>query len=206
ARVEYQNRRTGLAGLPPGFRAQLNDVGGRLSSLPQIRSRIAASEFGITDAAASYEELISGLITIRESSAQLAGEVTLGDRMRAAAAIARSKEYLSRQRVIGHEVLIRGAYLPHLRSAFIGRAAGRAQAAEQFTAVATPAEQAMLERTLAGPDVRQSTLYQAYLDSLEGENLGNPPWDAASWDQVMSAHGELLRELERELDREVAAQ
>ncbi|HEY8452807.1 MAG TPA: sensor histidine kinase [Natronosporangium sp.] len=205
ARNAYQDRRNVLADLPPGFRALLNDVGGRLSSLPQIRSRIAAGEFGISDTAASYEELISGLITIRESSAQLAGEVTLGDRMRAAAAIARSKEYLSRQRVIGHEVLIRGAYPPHLRAAFIGSEAGRVQAEEQFTAVATPAEQTMLEQALDGPDVRQSTLYQDYLDSLEGEDLGNPPWDAASWDQVMSAHGELLRELERQLDRDVVA-
>jgi signal transduction histidine kinase len=203
ARNGYQDRRTSLTGLPPGFRSLLNDIGGRLSSLPQIRSRIAAGEFGLTDAAASYEELISGLLTIRESSAQLSGEIAMGDRMRAAAAISRSKEYLSRQRVVGHEVLIRGTYHPHLRAAFIGTQTGRAQAEEQFAAVATGAEQTMLEQTLDGPDVRQSTLYQDYLDSLEGEDLGDPPWDAASWDEVMSAHADLLREIEADLDSEV---
>ncbi len=206
ARDEYERHRAALAELPASFRSLLNDIGGRLSGLPQLRSRIAAGEFGLTEAASTYEELISGLINIRESSAQLSGEATLGDRMRAAAAIARSKEYLCRQRVVGHEVLIRGAYHPHLRTAFIGTQTGRAQAEEQFAAVATAEERAMLERTLDGPEVRQSVLFQAYLDGLEGEDLGEPPWDAQSWDAVLSAHADLLREIEVRLDAQAVAE
>jgi signal transduction histidine kinase len=202
----YQTRRAGLTDLPSGFRSQLSDVSGRLTNLPQLRSRIGSGDFELTAAAASYEELINGLINIRDSSAQLSGEVTLGDRMRAAAGIARSKEYLSRQRVVGHEVLIRGAYLPHLRTAFIGTQTGREQAQEQFNAVATGDERTMLEQTLDGPEVRQSILYQDYLDSLEGESLGTPPWDAQSWDTVLAAHADLLREIEEHLDGEVVSE
>jgi signal transduction histidine kinase len=203
---DYQDLRTSLTDVPAGFRSLLNDIGGRLSGLPQLRSRIAAGEFGLTDAAASYEELISNLISIRDSAAQLSGETALGDRMRAAAGIARSKEFLSRQRVVGHEVLIRGAYHPHLRTAFIGTQTGRQQAEEQFNSVATTTERTMLEQMLDGPEVRQSVLFQDYLDSLQGEELGTPPWDADGWDAALSAHAGLLREMEQHLDEVVVSE
>jgi signal transduction histidine kinase len=205
AELAYRNLRTGLTDVPAAFRSLLNDIGGRLSDLPQLRTRIAAGELGLTDASSSYEELINGLINIRDFAAQLSGDTALGDRMRAAAAIARSKEFLSRQRVVGHEVLIRGAYHPHLRTAFIGTQTGREQAEEQFNAVATAAEQTMLEQMLDQPEVRQSFIFQDYLDSLEGEDLGTPEWDAESWDSVMSAHASLLREIEQGLDRVIVA-
>jgi methyl-accepting chemotaxis protein len=203
AQAEYQRHRTALTDLPAGFRSTLSEIGGRLSGLPQLRSRVAGGELGLADASASYEELINGLINIRDSAAQLSGEAVLGDRMRAAASIARTKEFLSRQRVVGHEVLIREAYHPHLRTAFIGTQTGQEQAQEQFNSVATAEERALLEQTLDGPDVRQSTLFQDYLDSLEGEQLGTPPWDADAWDAVMAAHANLLREIERQLDEQV---
>jgi signal transduction histidine kinase len=206
AQREYQRHRTGLTGLPSGFRSLLSEIGGRLSGMPQVRSRVAAGELGISDAAQSYEELINGLINIRDSSAQLSGDTALGDQMRAAAGVARAKEFLARQRVVGHEVLIRGAYHPHLRTAFIGTQTGQEQALEQFNAVATTEQRGQLERTLDEPDVRQSTLYQGYLDSLEGEDLGTPPWDAESWDAVMAAHANLLRNIENQLDSQVVVE
>jgi signal transduction histidine kinase len=206
AQREYQRHRTGLTGLPSGFRSLLSEIGGRLSGLPQVRSRVAAGELGISDAAQSYEELINGLINIRDSSAQLSGDTALGDQMRAAAGIARAKEFLARQRVVGHEVLIRGAYHPHLRAAFIGTQTGQEQALEQFNAVATTQQRAELEQTLDETEVRQSTLYQGYLDSLEGEELGTPPWDAESWDAVMAAHATLLRAVESQLDAQVVVE
>jgi signal transduction histidine kinase len=190
-----------LAEVPASFRELLGDVRGQLSLLPQTRGQVAAGEIGLTDAGASYGELAASLINLRDSSAQLVGDTELGDRMRAAAAISRAKEFLSQQRVIGHEVLIRDAYQPSLRSAFIAAQAGYENFLQIFGAAASGPEQAMLDQALEGTDVRQSQLYQDYLESLEGEDLGTPPWDAESWDAVMSTHADLVRELERELDR-----
>ncbi|MGH3683087.1 MAG: sensor histidine kinase, partial [Natronosporangium sp.] len=190
-----------LADVPASFRELLGDVRGQLSLLPQTRGQVAAGELGLTAAAASYGELVASLINLRDSSAQLVGDTELGDRMRAAAAISRAKEFLSQQRVIGHEALIRDAYPPHLRTAFIAAQAGSENFLQIFAAAATGPEQAMLDQALEGSDVRQSQLYQDYLESLEGEDLGTPPWDADSWDTVMSTHADLMRELEGELDR-----
>jgi hypothetical protein len=197
----FQTDSVTLSDVPATFRELLGDIRSQLSVLPQTRNQVTAGSFGLTDAAASYERLIGNLINMRDSSAQFAGEIDLGNRMRAATAVARAKELLSQQRVVGHEVLIRDAYHPHLRSAFIGSRTGYDQALQAFSAVATSTEQAMLDQALEGPDVRQSQLYQDYLDSLEGTALEDPPWDAEAWDAVMGAHAELLRGLEAEFDR-----
>ena len=202
----YQTRRSSLSDMPGSFRLLLDDVGSRLSELPQLRTEVVAEGLGLTDAIASYTELINSLVNIRDSVAQFAGDAELGDRMRAAAGISRAKEFLSQQRVVGHEVLIRDAFAPQLRTAFIGTLTGQEQALETFDAVANDHERALLDELLAGPDVRQSTLYRDDLESLEGEHLGSLPWDAGEWDAVMSAHAGLLRALEHELDEGVIAQ
>ena len=49
----------------------------------------------LTEAAQTYEGLIDDLLDMRDSATQLAGDTDLSDRMRAAAAVARAKEYLS---------------------------------------------------------------------------------------------------------------
>ncbi|WP_239677656.1 sensor histidine kinase [Natronosporangium hydrolyticum] len=196
----FQSQSSAITDVPASFRDQLTDIRSQLAVLPQTRNQIDAGTFGLTDSAASYEQLIGGLITMRDSTAQFAGDVDLGNRMRAAASVAQAKELLSQQRVVGHEVLIRGAYHPHLRNSFIGARTGHEQALEGFAAVATDAEQATLDQALEGSDVRQSQLYQDYLDSLDSTRLGDPPWDDEAWDSVMSAHGELLRGVEEDID------
>src|SRR5690606_26996246 len=206
AAVPYQERRSSLSEMPGSFRLLLDDVGSRLSELPQLRTEVVSETLGLTDAIASYTELINSLVNIRDSVAQFSGDVELGDRMRAAAGISRAKEFLSQQRVVGHEVLIRGNFAPQLRTAFIGTLTGQEQALETFDAVANDRERALLDELLAGPDVRQSTLYRDDLESLDGENIRSLPWDAGEWDAVMSTHAGLLRALEQELDEAVIGQ
>lgn len=205
AERQFRTESGTLTGVPASFRELLGDVRSQLSLLAQTRGQVTAGEIGLTDAAASYSELIASLINLRDSSAQLAGDTELGDGMRAAAAISRAKEFLSQQRVVGHEVLIRGAYHPQLRTAFIAAQSGYDQFLQIFNSAATVPEQAMLDQALEGSDVRQSQLYQDYLESLEGEDLGTPPWDAASWDTVLATHADLVRNLEEELDRVIVA-
>ena len=202
----FQSQSVSLTDVPTSFRQLRDDTHGQLSLLPRARNQITAGSFGLTDAIATYERLIGNLINLRDSSAQFAGEIEIGNRMRAATAIAQAKEHLSQQRVVGHEVLIRGAYHPQLRSAFIGARTGYEQALQTFAAVATAEEQAMLDQALEGPDVRQSQLYQDYLDSLEGTALIDPPWDDEAWDAVMAAHASLLRGVEADLDSVIAAE
>ena len=52
--------------------------------------------------------LISDLLGIRDVAAQLTGDTTLTDRMRAAGAVATAKEFLSQERVVVLQVLADG--------------------------------------------------------------------------------------------------
>lgn len=197
----FRDRSSQLEKPPASLQNLLTRVENQLAGLAQTRNLVTARTYGMADTSASYSRLIDNLITMRESSAQFAGDIEIGNRIRAAAAISQAKELLSLQRVVGHEVIIRDAYHPQLRNAFIGARAGHEQALQSFASVATGAEQAMLDAALEGPDVRQSQLFQDYLDGLDGVDLGDPPWDAKSWDEVLAAHGNLLYGLERELDQ-----
>ena len=62
-------------------------------------------KLALTETVQAYEGLISDLLAIRDSSTQLAGDNQLSDRMRAAAAVAREKEYLAVRRVVVHRAL-----------------------------------------------------------------------------------------------------
>jgi signal transduction histidine kinase len=197
---QFQNQSAALTDLPDSYRDLLGDIRGQISVLPQTRNRVANGGLGIIDTSATYTELIGNLVNLRELTAQLGGEVELTDRMQAVAALSRAKEFLSQERVVGHEVLIRGAYHPHLRSAFIAAQSGHDQALQAFSVVATGEEQAALDGALEGADVRQSRLYQDHLDSLDSGSLDELPWDGAAWDAAMSTHANLMWDVEQSLD------
>src|SRR5690606_13749804 len=122
------------------------------------------------------------------------------DRMRAAVAVSQAKEFLAQRRVVGHVVLIRGAYNPYLRTAYIGAQAGFDQAPQIFNVVATADDLALMDGALHGPEARQSNLYQGNLNSLDAGSLRTLPWDAETWDEALAAHANQLRAVEGELD------
>jgi signal transduction histidine kinase len=200
AERQFQNQSAALTDLPDSYRDLLANIRGQISVLPQTRNRVANGGLGIIDTTATYTEVIGNLVNLRELSAQLAGDIELTDRMQAVAALSRAKEFLSQERVVGHEVLYRDAYHPHLRNAFIGAQTGHDQALQAFSVVATGEEQASLDSALEGPDVRQSRLYQDHLDSLDSGSLSALPWDAAAWDAAMSTHANLMWDVESGLD------
>src|SRR4051794_9574576 len=77
-----------------------------LKDLPAIRTQ--ASRVNLKDANEAkgpYDRLINDLLTVRDVAAQLADDTTLSDHMRAAAAVARAKDYIAQQREVGHEAV-----------------------------------------------------------------------------------------------------
>ena len=80
-------------------------------------SPITSNAIPLSLAVQQYDVLITGLLEIRDSSAQLAGDSTLTYEMRAAAAIASAKEYLSQERVIVLQAILHGTMPPEQRAA-----------------------------------------------------------------------------------------
>ena len=200
---EFQRESDAVAEAPQSYEDLLETIDGHLSRLPDTRNQVTGGGIGIIATTAFYQDTIANLISLRDLSAQVAAETTdtaLSDRMRAAVAVSQAKEFLSQRRVVGHVVLIRGAYNPYLRTAYIGAQAGFDQALQIFNVVATADDLALMDGALHGPEARQSDIYQGNLNSLDAGSLRTLPWDAETWDEALSAHANQLWAVETELD------
>lgn len=105
AKDRYSQQRAKLNDLPATLDNLLGGIDQDLTDLPGTRSQVINGKMATSQAIRVYEGLISDLLAVRDSSTQLAGDSDLSDRMRAAAAIARTKEFLSERRVVVHRAL-----------------------------------------------------------------------------------------------------
>ncbi len=204
AKDPYSQQRAELTGLPSSLAGLLTQIDGRLTDLPGARSQVLNGKYKITDALQSYDELINQLLDLRDSASQLAGDNDLSDRMRAAAAVAREKEWLSVRRVVVHRALILGSMPPTLRWDYISSETGQQQAQQSFNAVATEAETDFHSQTVAGGDRRQATLYinQVTADA----SFARISFTPEQWDAALVANGKLIRTVESKFDSDVTAQ
>jgi len=211
AQASYTVRRSGLVDLPPTLTALLRRIDGQLSELPALRNKVAAREgVSLTHTAFSYRVVIANLIAVRESSAQLAGETSLSDRMRAAAAVSAMKEALSQQRVIVLRALGERS-LPQARvREFVEAIAAHEQALQSFLLVATPGERSFYDLKLSGDDLRLARKYQGTVESIINSGIAvdrnfRLEFTQEQWDSAQREHANLLREVEAELDNRMEA-
>jgi signal transduction histidine kinase len=207
AKNAYALRRTGLADLPPTFKDLLGRLDTQLSELPALRQDVAGRKsVSLTYAAFTYQGLIADLLAIRDLSAQIAGETSLSDRMRAAAAVSNMKEFLSQERIVVLRAFGEGQLLPARRRDFIATLTGQLQARSAFNVVATPAERNFFEQTHAGVELRLAEKYEGQVESLGEGDLRLVGFNAAQWDAALHDRAELLRKIETSMDRTMEVQ
>src|SRR4051812_46086334 len=119
AKVPYAQQKAALDDVPPKVATLLLRLDRNLEDLPSKRSQIANGKLGTDDVEDTYNKLIDDLLSVRDTSAQLANDATLGDHLRAVAAVARAKEFIAQQRDVGHEVLGKGEFDASLRRSFL---------------------------------------------------------------------------------------
>ncbi|MDG4784458.1 nitrate- and nitrite sensing domain-containing protein [Micromonospora sp. WMMD1102] len=203
AKGPYSERRAQLDELPGNFDTLLAQIDQGLADLPGIRSQVINSKLKLTDAAQSYEGLINDLLNIRDLASQLAGDSSLSDRMRAAAANARGKEFLSMRRVVVHRALIDGQLTAALQTDYIATETGQQQALQTFKAIATGPEAAFYDETVTGADVREVDSYGGWIRGRTNESMADAPFDADDWDSAMLGNAQLIRTVEGRLDADV---
>ncbi|MFS8479598.1 MAG: nitrate- and nitrite sensing domain-containing protein, partial [Micromonosporaceae bacterium] len=211
AQRTYTLRRSGLVDLPPTYVSLLRSIDSQLSELPALRNKVAAREgVSLSDTAFRYRVVIANLLAVRESAAQLAGETSLSDRMRAAAAISNMKEALAQQRVIVLRALSEQS-LPQARvREFVEAFAGQAQALQAFLLVATPEERDLYDLKLSGDDLRVAKMYQGTVESVINSGMTADEnfrlaFGPDEWDAAQREHADLLRGVEAELDGRMTA-
>ncbi|MFR9778206.1 nitrate- and nitrite sensing domain-containing protein, partial [Micromonospora sp. MS34] len=205
AKTPYSQQRQDIDNLPRNFEALLDNIDQNLADLPGTRSQVLNGKLTISDAEKLYQGLIDDLLSIRDSSTQLAGDNDLSDKMRAAAAVARQKEWLSQRRVVVHQALVQKNLNPVLREDFIATGTGQEQALQGFKGVASQADAEFYDQTVSGPDLRESTAYQRDIttNTRVGGSLAGLKFGADQWDAAMVANAKLIRTVESRLDRNV---
>jgi len=206
AKGPYSGRRGELDGLPANFEALLSRIDQGLGDLPGIRSQVVNGRLKLTDAAQSYEGLINDLLDMRDLASQLSGDIDLSERMRAAAATSRAKEYLSMRRVVVHRALIDGRLTPVLRTDYIATETGQQQALQSFEAVASREEADFYQQVVAGADQREADTYSGWVRGKTNESMADAPFDADDWEAAMVGNAQLMREVEARLDSGVLRQ
>ncbi|BCB80007.1 hypothetical protein Pflav_064170 [Phytohabitans flavus] len=201
----YQQERNALNAddLPANFRDTLTAIDQRLADLPAIRSQVTNGRLQLSQTSNNYTTLLTSLISVRDSAAQLAGDTTLGDQMRATSALARFKESISQERIVGLNIINTGTFTPNLRREYIETQTGQDQAVQGFKAVAGRTDAELFDQTVAGSDLRKVEAYAGYLQSRDGADIRDRPFDAASWDGALLAKAELVRKVEVSVDSEV---
>ncbi|MEV5629617.1 sensor histidine kinase [Micromonospora tulbaghiae] len=202
----YLRQRGEIDDLPRNFVGLLDTIDTQLKDLPATRSQVLNGKLKINDADQAYRQLIEDLLAIRDSATQLAGDNDLSDRMRAAAAVARQKEYLTQRRVVVHQALTQNQYTAALREQFIASGTGQSQSLATFQAVATEPDKLFYEQTVSGPDLRKADRFTSFISGNNSGSMENAPFGSDQWDQTMVANAELIRTVEARLDGNVVRQ
>ncbi|MET8282521.1 nitrate- and nitrite sensing domain-containing protein [Micromonospora sp. NPDC005174] len=205
----YRQQRGDVEDLPGSLEGLLNGIDQNLKDLPGVRSQVFNGKLKLAEAVQAYEGLINDLLAIRDSATQLAGNSDLSDRMRAAAAVAREKEFLAVRRVVVHRALgVQGGQrlTPALRTDYIASGTGQQQALQSFKAVASPDEAKFHDQTVAGGDRREAQNYTGWIDGNTTGDMRGAPFGPDQWDAAMTANAKLIRAVETKLDGDVVAE
>ncbi|MFD0784332.1 nitrate- and nitrite sensing domain-containing protein, partial [Micromonospora azadirachtae] len=199
----YLRQRASIDGLPSSLEGLLDKIDRSLTDMPGIRSQVYNGKLRPVEATQAYEGVITDLLAIRDSTTQLAGDNNLSDRMRAAAAVAREKEFLSLRRVVVHQALAQKQLTPALRTEYIASGTGQDQAAQNFKAVATEDEVRFHDQTIAGGDRREAERYVGWINGNTSGSMVGAPFGPDQWDAAMVANAKLIQTVETKLDGDV---
>jgi signal transduction histidine kinase len=206
AKVPYAQQKAALDEIPDKVNILLVRLDRNLGELPTVRSQIANAQRDIGNIEDTYGRIITDLLNVRDASAQLASETTLSDHMRAAAAVARAKDFIARQRDVGLKVVDEGEFTVPLRREFTLTTTGYDSSYETLKSVGTNEELALFDRTMDSPAKLQATNLTGPLGALEGSNSTQIPFNRDQWEAAMIGYNKLFRDVEKRLDADIVGE
>ncbi len=198
----YTAHKAALTGLPATFRTLLGTIDTGITDLGKVRDQLRHAPTTITTATATttYTSLISNLIAIRDSAAQLAGDTALSYEMRAGAAVSQYKEYVSQERIDVLMILDSGQVTTDSADQVIGTLKGQELALNAFKVVATPDQQNMETQQISGTDVKQAGTWGDRVIHAGGTPTKNLGFTADQWDRALLNWSNLIRGVETGID------
>jgi signal transduction histidine kinase len=206
AKLPYAQQRAALDNVPSKVNTLLVRLDRNLEDLPSTRTQSFNAQLEPAEVEGVYGGLINDLLNVRDSSAQLADDTTLSDHMRAVAAVARGKDYISQQRDVGYEILQKGDFNATLRKEFLLTVTGYSISQSTLDQVGTDQEQQLFDKVVSGPALRQATNLTTPLQNLQGANTTEIPFNRAQWDTAMVGYNALFRQVETQLDASIVSE
>ncbi|WP_203904541.1 sensor histidine kinase [Virgisporangium aliadipatigenens] len=199
----YQSSRSAVADVDDTANPVLKQVDGQLSDIPVIREQLRSDKgLAQSNLAHRYQEIVDGLLSVKQASARLTNEPELSVDQQNAYAISEQKEFLTQERIVVLRALAagEGGMTSVLQQEFDSRIALRQEAEARFKENALPSQKELFEQTLSGGDLRKAVLYEGQVGSAQGAGL---TFTAVDWDSAMSAYADRLREVEHEMDEAI---
>jgi signal transduction histidine kinase len=202
SKLAYEQQKAGLENVPEKVGTLLLRLDRNLADLPTKRSLIANQDRGMTPKVVDdeYTKIINDLLGVRDASAQLADDPALSDHMRTVAAVAQAKEYIARQRDVGHQILQEGDFDNNMRRQFLVTDTGFELAGTTLHTVGTDAEIQLFDRIQYTPGARAATNLTTPLKSLSAQNTRNIPFNTQQWETAMTGYNKEFRAVEIKMD------
>lgn len=204
ALTAYQNARGALSNeQTSGVQTRLDRVDDELEGLTELREQVAKRQLPQAAAEFRYSTLISDLLGINEAIADTTDNRSVTDRIRAATAFSRYKEYVGEEQTIVGNVLANRAFTPGEYQALLNALANQEAYLSQFAASATDQQRALYDEKLKSTLVADSTQLEALATKGREEALIDV--QPRSWHEAITKKINLLREVEIQLGADITA-
>ncbi|MFY1595927.1 nitrate- and nitrite sensing domain-containing protein [Micromonospora sp. WMMD737] len=202
----FHEQRDRLDDVPESVRLVLTRVDAGLVDVGAQRQRVRGDGLvSLSAVAFGYRGVIADLDDLLPAVAQSGVTPQLADEMRAAVALSRARESVGQQQVAVLQALAARRLTPALHAEIVAARSAQDEALREFDALARPSWQALLGRTLTGPDV----LAAVRLDgAVSGTGVYEPvrlAGGAAQWSRVMTTRADLLAQVQSAVNGDIGA-
>ncbi|MFI1226797.1 MULTISPECIES: nitrate- and nitrite sensing domain-containing protein [unclassified Streptomyces] len=203
--AEFRSRTEGLTSVPGSARGALDRVDRFVEEMPGLRTQVRSGSSTVSALAFGYRIVIADLISYRDGIAQADGvDADIADRIRAAAALSEAAEHTAQQQVTVARAQAAGGFTTASQRTFDAGRMGYTESVGVMFDLGSGEWRTWLERTLSGTKaLKVRRLEDAIGRAATGKDI---PVTPKEWQKASSDRQELLRSVEKRIDRAVFAE
>lgn len=184
----FQSQRSNVA---------LAQISQKIKQLPAIREQVSQLKISTTQQVSFYTDLIAALLKVVDEISLHSQNAEIALQTNAYAAFLQNKERMGLERAILSNVFAQNQFTPATLQQFMSLLSAQHSYLERFSAVATPAQQALLNRTLNQPVMKKVEQYEQL--ALKQMSTGNFNVNPEKWFALSTEKIELLKQGEDQL-------
>jgi len=196
--VAYLALRGELTELPTSVSDRLRRVDQQLSTLDEARQEVLTrGEITISAIVLRYGTIITDLVAYRESLDQIAGDTVLGDQLRAAAALSKTKAEMAQAQAAAFVALQSKSFDDEQLTTFLSTLTSQQESLNAFVLTATPEQRDLVGFTITGNAVALADKASSDVIRSAGRD---PLITAADASRSLGAIVDLVRWTEQRID------